>query len=316
MHVRDEEIYLPAEIVEVILIFAIKNNIGDVLSFRLVNKLMCGLSESISLALSNKLFGSISNEINKRHYLGANCHAFFKFSQYEARRYQFFLDVLEKYQLEDSTHNELHEEVLSPVSYEKLLTLRGNVVSSWANYKDKVDLEGLIISEGDVFLPEEFDDYIDGIFNCRQFEVIKELFELMKGEGQINIDRVIDQFYLQAAFFYTTVEFVQLMQIIPVDVNRQVGSAILRLGLQSQYIKKPLLHHAAEFGNLELVKYLIENGADINQQSESGVMLIKAVQDSMTSWMKRDKEITKRISSVLSYIETLIYEQVLHKVSL
>lgn len=117
------------------------------------------------------------------------------------------------------------------------------------------------------------------LVNARSYERIALLYDEISKHfsNRIERDYFVDEIYKTAAKDYSDLEFIRLRNIIPIELNR----FLLNLQTKSDrifYEFTPLLHCVASFGNLTLVKYLIEEeGADINRAPPLGLTLMEVV---------------------------------------
>jgi hypothetical protein len=292
MDTRILEIEFPQEVVVLILNYLIMNDLSTILSFRLISKYICFAIDNDSSLLSRELFGSVPEKSNKIFRSSPSC-VFFKFAKHEEKRLSFnicHINYYIKYNVgwTIGTH-ELSQISPNPnINYSNISKLKTNLLSLISSTK-QLELNGIVIDDIG-FLPYDVNIYIRQNINARFYEKIQELYIAVKDNVRINTDRIIDEIYSLALWSYNIIEFVQLRDVVPIDINKQIGNNIHSNEPSRHIIKSPLIQSAAAKGNLSVVKYLVCEGADIHQRSENGEgetlwELVKRLTETSSAWL-------------------------------
>ncbi|OGT35593.1 MAG: hypothetical protein A3F11_00185 [Gammaproteobacteria bacterium RIFCSPHIGHO2_12_FULL_37_14] len=146
---------------------------------------------------------------------------------------------------------------------------------------------------------------IDCIANAvgkRQYSEIKKIHDaiLNHRSKKVSIDFVIDQFYFNAiatSNSYKPDELATLLSIIPIDINKPICHVYSGPCMPPVMKHDSLLKLAIKYHQVDLVKCLVENNADLQQGFHEG--------ETATQELEKRIAESKRENNMMNDLETL-----------
>jgi hypothetical protein len=165
------------------------------------------------------------------------------------------------------------------------------------------------IAKNQRLFPDFTGNTIKAMINCRLYEGIDVLYKICQKNQNICLDNVIDAIYNQAVSSYTDVEFIRLLQCIPIDLNRTLSDETVDNNTPYNNGSEPLLHRAAVAGNVSLVTYLLNNDVDLHQVSDKGQSILQRLeemkQQEEASMQSEDEASNKASAQILMHYQLI-----------
>lgn len=285
-----------------ILSLLIQSDFSSILVFRVVCYEMLEITEIISKTLSIQFFPTTMDKLSTRLMLGNMSCSFFKLAREEGKRLPLSITCAENEIIAGCFSNLENQPLMKGLGADQLIKLRENINELSSSSLGKIDFNNITVSEREISLHSDLRQFIISIVNSRAYEMMQKLYDVIDKLTHIDTNRIIDEIYCIAAKSYKDIEFIQLLNVVPININRQIGMQEIGIGAESRYEKMPLIHHVAEFCNENLFAYLLGNGADINQTTKDGKTLMQYLDISIGSCIRHNPDRANKLSHIKGFI--------------
>ncbi len=287
----------PPELLLLILKPVIEDDFSCILSFRFLSRYVKDLLEIIA----NELFKEFCKPLFiipmiKEKLPSSSACSFFYYANNEAQRLHCYLQGIAK-----SDCNKALQPYKFLVNSSLLTSWRlTHIGFSMPDFSDRIIASTLILTHVQVLnfieLPIFARDY--GRIAC----LVGKLKMFEESYPGIHTFNVIDSIFEHAVRNYRDFEFAQLLKIIPANVNTKIGVEVASSPLNPEVEYYTLLRCAAVHGNLDLVKFLVANGAKVEM---SDYRFIKHESACFSNNIKLQK-MAEYLGSVLEIVPTQV----------